>query len=369
MMMIGVDPHMQTHTAALIEQTGELAGELTVEARAHGHERLLAWARQRAPERVWAIDDCRHVSGGLERFLLLAGEQVVRVPPKLMAGARESAREFGKSDSIDALAVAQAALRYRGRLPVARLAGAERDIALLLDHREGMIAERTRVQNRLRWLLHDLDPELQAPARQLDLSRVLKRLDARLARREQGPQVRICPDLVRRCGELTRRAAEIEQELGVLVRGHARPLLGLPGCGVLTAAKLIAEVANIDRFQTDRPLAKLVGVAPLDASSGKQQRHRLNRTGNRQLNRALHTIAITQARIYRPARDYIARRVAEGKTKKEALRALKRHLARIIYRLLKDIRERQQLRPRERLDAPIHGRCIARPNLATPASR
>jgi transposase len=118
---------------------------------------------QRAPERVWAIEDCRHVSGGLERFLLFAGEQVVRVPPKLMAGARESAREFGKSDSIDALAVAQAALRYRGRLPVARLAGVERDIALLLDHREGMIAERTRTQNRLRWLLHDLARSSRLP--------------------------------------------------------------------------------------------------------------------------------------------------------------------------------------------------------------
>jgi transposase len=364
MMTIGVDPHMQTHTAVLVGPAGELEAELTVEARAHGHERLLAWARGRAPGRVWAIEDCRHVSGGLERFLLLAGEQVVRVPPKLMAGARNSGREFGESDSIDGLAVAQAALRYRDRLPVAQLAGVERDIALLLDHREGMIAERTRLQNRLRWQLHDLDPDLNVPARKLDLHVVLKSLDKRLGRLEQTPQVRICRDLIHRCGELTKLAAEIEQELGVLVRGHAHPLLGLPGIGVLTAAKLIAEVANVERFSSDRQLAKLAGVAPLDASSGKQHRHRLNRTGNRQLNRALHTIAITQARIHQPARDYIARRVAEGKTKKEALRALKRHLARIIYRLLCDISRRRQAHPRQALEAPLNGLCITRPNLA-----
>ena len=106
MMVIGVDPHKQTHTAAAVaDRTGELVDDMTVTARVDGHERLLAWARALEHERTWAIEDCRHVSGGLERFLLRSGECVVRVAPKLMAGARRSAREFGKSDSIDALAV------------------------------------------------------------------------------------------------------------------------------------------------------------------------------------------------------------------------------------------------------------------------
>ena len=218
----------------------------------------------------------------------------------LWPGLAARAVSFGKSDSIDALAVAHAALRYRDKLPVARLAGVERDIALLLDHRESMINKRTRLQNRPRWQLH-VSIHLKVPARKLDLHVVLERVDARLARFDQSPQVRICRELVRRCRELTKQAAETEQELAILIRGHAHPLLGLPGVGVLTAAKLIAEVANIERSESDRQLAKLAGVAPLDASSGKQQRHRLNRTGNRQLNRALHTIAITQARIHQPA--------------------------------------------------------------------
>ena len=264
-------------------------------------------------ERTWAIEDCRHVSGGLERFLLRSGECVVRVAPKLMAGARRSAREFGKSDSIDALAVARAALREPD-LPAARLSGAEREIALLADHREDLVSECTRIQQRLRWLLHDLDPTLEVPPRTLDQAATLKRLSGCLARREQSTQVRICRALVRRA---------------------APQLLALPGCGVLTAAKLVAEVAGVERFASDAKLALLAGAAPLDASSGKQQRHRLNRKGNRQLNLALHRIAITQARVHAPARAYLARRQAEGKTWREALRTLKRHLARTVFRLLK----------------------------------
>jgi transposase len=266
---------------------------------------------------------------------------VVRVPPKLMAGARRGAREFGKSDPIDAEAVARAAIREGVEtLPQARLGGPEREIALLLDHREDLVAERTRIQNRLRWLLHDLDPGIEIPERALGQEKWLKRLSGRLARHQQTTAVRILRDQVRRCRELTRQATALERELAALVGRHAPQLLALPGCGALTGAKLLAEVAGVERFASDAKLSKLAGVAPLDASSGKQLRHRLNRTGNRQLNLALHRIAITQARVYAPARDYLARRRAEGKTKREALRALKRHLARRVFRILTQIANR-----------------------------
>ena len=139
MIVIGVDPHKQSHSAAVVEGvTGELRGERTVRARGEGHEQLLTWARTLDQERLWALEDCRHVSTALERFLLGRGERVVRVPPKLMAGARRSARERGKSDAIDALAVARAALRER-ELPAAALEGPSREIRLLLDHREDVV--------------------------------------------------------------------------------------------------------------------------------------------------------------------------------------------------------------------------------------
>ena len=341
MIVIGIDPHKQTHTAAAVEQTtGELRAERTVKARARGHEQLLAWARTLDSARLWALEDCRHVSGSLERFLLARGERVVRVPPRLMGEARKGGRSPGKSDAIDALAVARAALRERD-LPSAFLAGPEREIRLLHDHREDLVHERTRIQSRLRWHLHDLDPDLEVPAGALDRRLWLDRIARRLARSPQTAQTRIGRELVGRCRELTRRIEELERELEALLRREADELLDLVGCGPLTAAKLVGEVAGVVRFGSEAKLAKHGGTAPLPASSGAKQRHRLNRKGNRQLNCALHRIAVTQARVHPPARAYLARKEAEGKSRREALRCLKRHLARVVFRILKAIAARR----------------------------
>ena len=338
MIVVGVDPHKATNTAVALDAgTGQLRDELTVAARAQGDERLLVWARSLGRERIWAMEDCRHVSGRLERFLLRRGERVVRVPPKLMAGARRSTRSFGKSDSIDALAVARAALREPD-LGAAQLAGVEREIALLLDHREDLVASapgsRTACAGTCTTSILSSRPSSARSSRLV----TLRALARRLARAQQSTEVRIARELVARCAELTRRANELQRELRVRVERHAPQLLGLPGCGVLTAAKLVAEIAGVERFRSDAKLAMLAGVAPLDASSGRQLRHRLNRKGNRQLNRALHTIAKAQARHYAPAREYLARRTSEGKTRREALRALKRHLARVVFKLLNSLR-------------------------------
>lgn len=353
MIVIGVDPHKQTHTGAAVEAaTGVLAGERTVTARRRGHEQLLVWARELDAERLWALEDCRHVSGALERFLLARGERVLRVPPRLMGQARQGGREQGKSDAVDALAVARAALREPG-LPVARLAGPEREIRLLHDHRADLVAERTRIQNRLRWHLHDLDPELEIPRGALDRRVWLERLGRRLARGEQSVQVRICRELVARCRELCRRVDELERQLTGLLREQAGELLALVGCGTLTAAQLVGEIAGVERFASDAKLARHSGTAPLPASSGQKQRYRLNRKGNRQLNCALHRIAVTQGRVHPPARAYLARKQAEGKSRIEALRCLKRHLARVVFRILKAIAGRRQSLTSTQPDAPI----------------
>jgi transposase len=342
MIVIGVDPHKQTHTAAAVDrQTGELLGELTVKGNEEGHARLLEWARELDAERGFALEDCRQVSCRLERFLIGRGERVVRVPAKLMARSRRSQRTRGKSDPIDALAVARAAIREPD-LPEAHLDGASRELRLLDDHREDLVCERTRIQNRLRWHLHETDPALEPPERTLGRLTQLERLGRRLARREQTVQLRIARELVGRCRELTRQANRLEREIEALVRREAPQLLALPGCGTLTAAKLIGEIAGIERFRTDAQLAMHAGVAPLDVSSGRQQRHRLNRAGNRQLNRALHTIAVTQKRVYAPAKAYLARRQAEGKNNKEALRTLKRQLARRVFNILNLIARRRK---------------------------
>jgi transposase len=333
MIVIGSDPHKRSYTcSAVVAGTGELRSSETVQATSAGHARLLAWVRGLDSERVWAVEDCRHVSGKLERFLLARGERVVRVAPKLMAGRRRGSRQRGKSDPIDSLAVARAALEEGiDTLPVARLEGPAREIKLLLDHREDLVGERTRIQCRLRWLLHDRWHELELPTGCLDRIVWLDRLAGRLARGPQDADVRVMRDQVRRLKELTRQAASIERELLVLVRGLQPRLLELPGVGALTAAKLIAAVAGIERFRSSAKLARLAGIAPIPAQSANSTRVRLDRGGNRQLNAAVHRVAVTQLRCHQPARDYIARRVSEGKTKREALRCLKRHLIRTIF--------------------------------------
>ncbi len=338
MIVIGADTHKRTHTcAAVFAQSGQLAGELTASAREPGFRQLLGWGRKLDSERVWAIEDCRHVSGSLERFLIASGEQVVRVPPKLMGQSRRGERSAGKSDPIDALAVARAALREGPEtLPAAHLDEAALELKLLLDHREDLVRARSEDQCRLRWHLHDLWPELEIPAGALDRIVWLERLARRLARAEQGARVRVARELVAEIRRRSRRANELEREIAALVKAQAPELLGLEGCGALTAAKLIAETAGAARLGSDAKFARLAGVAPIPASSGKRLRYRLDRGGNRQLNCALHRIAVTQGRVHPPAREFLAKKQAEGKSRIEALRCLKRHLARRVWRLLID---------------------------------
>jgi transposase len=334
--VIGADTHKRSHTVAAVgAATGRVLDERTVLARQRSFETLLAWARGHGAERVWAIEDCRHVSGALERFLVARGEAVVRIAPKLTVNARSTAREPGKSDVIDAVAIARAALREGlETLPVAQLAGPELDVRLLVDHRERLVAQRTALSNDLRWHLHDLWPETEIPPRALIASHWQTRIASRLTRAEQSARVRIARDELRRIRELTRTINDLEAELAALVSVLAPRLLAERGCGTLTAAKLLGEIAGVSRFATDAKLARTAGSAPIPASSGRTQRHRLDRGGNRQLNCALHRLAITKGRLDPETAAYLDRKQAEGKTRREAIRSLKRHLARRVWHLL-----------------------------------
>lgn len=336
MIVLGADMHKRTHTiAGIAAATGELLGDKTVRVGDDGFLALLGWARSLGGERVWALEDCRHVSGSFERFLMTSGERVVRVATKLMSDARRSGRERGKSDRIDALAVARAALREGlDGLPSAQLAGVELDIRLLVDHRERLIRSRVALNNDLLWHLHDLWPELKLPGSALVSKKWSTRIARRLARAEQTARVRIARDELRRLRELTAAANALEAEIAELVAQIAPQLLDEPGFGPLTAGKLLGEIAGARRFATEAKLARAAGVAPIPVSSGKTNRHRLDRGGNRQLNTAVHRIALTRARCHPETQDYLTRKRAEGKTGLEAMRCLKRHLTRRIWHLL-----------------------------------
>jgi len=336
MVTIGVDPHKQTHTAVAVDEVGRERAQRTALARREGFGELVAWARALGGERVWVIEDCRHVSGPFERFLIERGETVVRLPPRLMADARQGVRERGKSDPIDALAVARAALREGLQtLPAARLAGPELEIRLLVVHRERLVDGRTRLINELRWRLHDLWPEYRVPKRALIGASWQVKVARRLQRSEPTVRVRIAIDMIRRVIDLTRTINALAHELGRLVRDVAPQLLAEPGIGVLIAANLIGEIAGIDRFTSDAQLARLAACAPIPVSTGRTDRYRLDPGGNRQLNHAIHMLALTKISHDPRTALYIAKQRARGKNTKEAIRNLKRHLIRRVYNLLK----------------------------------
>jgi transposase len=338
MIVIGADTHKRTHALAAVDAgTGRVRGHREIKAEEPGHLAAMRWARGLDGERVWAIEDCRHVSRRLEQALIAAGERVVRVPPQRMGASRRGEREPGKSDEIDALAIARAVVKDGVEsFPAAYLDERAMEIRLLSDHRKDLVAERTRVQNRLRWHLLELCPELERSLKRgsLEKQRQLDRIDRRLRRMPSCARVRVAREQIAQLRVLTRQADALERELLTLVRAHRPQLLAETGCGALTAALLIGRTAGAERFASDASFARQTGTAPIPCSSGQRDRHRLDRGGDRQLNSALHIIAITRARYDPATKAYLGRKEAEGKTKKGALRCLKRHLARPFHHLL-----------------------------------
>ena len=260
------------------------------------------------------------------------------MPPKLMAEQRRTARTRGKSDPIDALAVARAAQREPD-LPVATHDEASRELKLLVDRREDLVGERTRMINRLRWHLHRIapgEPEADPAPKSLKQAKTRGRLAAWLADL-QGIDARLARDILADVDRISPVINDLEREITALVKARTPELLQLPGCAALTAAKILGETAGIDRFATDAKYAMHAGVAPIPVWSGRTQgRVRHNKSGNRQLNAALHRIAITQIRLSGLGKAYYDKRITAGDSTTEAIRALKRRLARIVFQTLKN---------------------------------
>ena len=336
MVVVGADVHKRTHTFVGVDEAGRQLGQLTVKADTSGHDRAVRWAQAAFGAGVrWGIEDCRHLSARLEIDLLDAGQQVVRVPPKMMAEQRRTARTRGKSDPIDALAVARAVLREPG-LPEASHDEASRELKLLVDHRDDLVAQRTQVINRFRWHLHRIDPGLDPAPASLKRATTRAQLTELLTGRP-GIDARLARELLADIDAVTVRVNALEKEITTLAAAQAPALLDLPGCGALTAAKIVGETAGISRFTHEAKYAMHAGVAPIPVWSGRTAgRVRLNKSGNRQLNAALHRIAITQIRLGGLGKTYYDKRLAAGDSTTEALRCLKRRLARTVFNTLKN---------------------------------
>jgi transposase len=331
MVVVGADVHKRTHTFVAVDEVGRRLGEKVVKATTEGHRQVVQWARnQFGAELVWAIEDCRHLSARLERDLLTADQKVVRVPPKMMAHARASARTRGKSDPIDALAVARAYLREPD-LPVASHDEISRELKLLVDRREDLVAQRTATINRLLWRVHELDPGRAPKPASLDRAKHRKLLSDWLDTLD-GLVAELARDELSDITRLTEQINVLAKRISERVRDVAPVLLAMPGCGELTAAKLVGEAAGVTRFKSEAAFARHAGVAPIPVWSGNTAgRVRMTRSGNRQLNASLHRIAVTQIRLDGLGQTYYRHRINTGDSKTEALRCLKRRLARVVF--------------------------------------
>jgi len=331
MTAIGIDTHKATLAACAIDELGRPVGEATFANDPVGHVAFIAWARSTAPEATIGIEGSSSFGAALARSVQTAGLCVREVPPHLSRAERRRTRRPGKSDPADALAIARVTARETN-LPPIRLPDRTSELHLLLEAREDLVAEATRARNRLHAHLLVLVPGYGGTVANLAAARHRATV-GRLLRGVGGVQAELARGLLLRLARLEREVKALTSRIGMLVAGH--PLLGLPGAGPITVARLMAEVGDVHRFRSADALAALAGVAPIPASSGQIQRMRLNRGGNRQLNRAFYVIAVTQSRFHPPAKAYITRRIeADGKTWREAIRALKRQLVRPVFRLL-----------------------------------
>jgi transposase len=337
--VIGVDPHKASVAVAAVDEAkGELVEGAGFPQDRIGLRSLERWAK-RFPERRWAVEN----AGGLGRHLAVrlaaSGESVVDVPPKLSARVRVlSSGNARKNDELDALATALAASRNE-RLAAVDPEAASEVLRLLSERREDLVAERTRALNRLHALLRDLVPGGVARSLSADrAARILRGLrprggaSARLRRR-------LASEVLRDVRTLDRKIADLNVRIEAEVEASGTTLTQIYGVGPILAARIIDTVGNVARFPTKAHFASYSGTAPLEASSGEAVRHRLSLAGNRHLNYALHMVAVCQARSEARGGTYYRKKIAEGNSRKEALRCLKRRVSDAVFRsLVADLR-------------------------------
>jgi transposase len=337
---IGIDPHKASLTVVAIDPSGTPLGRRRLLVHAGTLKQLTAWAAG-WPARRFAVEGAFGLGRPIAQQLAAAGEQVLDVPATLAARARLLGTGGGrKSDAADAASVAQVAL-HCATLRTVTAEDQTTILRLLIERRDDLTGERTRILNRLHGLLRDLIPG-GAPtnlsvAKAAALLRGVRPGTATAACRRQLVRD-LLGDLRRVDARLTDNKAQVRDALAVT----GSTLTQVHGLGMVVAAKLLGHVGDIGRFPSQDHFASYTATAPLDASSGNQQRHRLNTGGNRQLNAALHTIAVCQARDPGPGRRYYLRKLSESKTPAEARRALKRRLANVIYRRILADQHRHQ---------------------------
>jgi transposase len=333
--VVGVDPHRDEHAVGVVDvRSGVVVFETAVAADSNGYEEALAVAELHAPgRRAFAVEGTGSYGAGLTRFLTASGEQVFEV------GRLPKQRGRGKTDALDAVRAARSVLTQE-RPATPRNSGEREALRALMAAREGAVNAKRAGLCQLRDLMVTTPEPLRAELRPLSRVLLLDRLAATRPARRNDPELRgallALRSVARRIKQLIVEERELAREIKTLTEKLAPQLLGQPGVGPLLAAQVVLSWSHKGRLRSEAAFARLAGVAPIPASSGQTIRYRLDRSGDRQLNRALHQITVTRRRMHPPTIAYIERRISEGKTRREANRCLKRYLARSLYRLLEN---------------------------------
>jgi transposase len=335
-LVIGVDTHLDTHTAAICDRGGRLLDEIQVPATTAGYGDLLAWARGRAAGTplAWAIEGTGHYGLGLARHLASQGEQVAEIGSTRHIGKRRA----GKTDAIDALRAARELLACQH--PAVPRAGGDREaLRLLIADRDHAVRACRSARALLAGLLVTMPDDLRQPLLALPAARRARTCAALAAPPGADRLTTVQHQTLARLGTRIQALAAETRQIGTQITAIVEDLApGLvasePGLGYLSAAQILLAWSHKGRVRTEAAFAMIAGTAPLPASSGRTTRHRLNRLGDRQLNHALHTVITTRARCHQPTRDYLARRQADGQTRREATRCLKRYPSRHLFRAL-----------------------------------
>jgi transposase len=335
-LVIGVDTHLDTHTAALCDGRGRAVAHLRAPATAAGYAQLLAWARSAAGDSrvIWAMEGTRHYGLGLARHLASAGEQVTEIENTRRVGKRRA----GKSDAIDAVRAARELLA-RPHPAQMRADGDREALRLLMIDRDNAVASAKTARTALAAVLVTAPAPLRERLRHLPRQRRARECAALTCPTDADRQTRVMHQTLIRLGQriatLAGVAAELEAQIAAIVEEMTPGLVAAEdGLGVLSAAQLLLSWSHAGRIRSEAAFAMLSGTAPVPVSSGRTDRHRLNRLGDRQLNRALHVVAVNRMRCHPPTQAYTQRRLAEGKTERDIRRCIKRYLARHLYRAL-----------------------------------
>jgi transposase len=335
-LIIGVDTHLDTHTAALCDARGRALAQLQVPATAVGYAQLLTWARSAARDSraVWAVEGTRHYGLGLARYLTSAGEQVNEIDNTRHVGKRRA----GKSDAIDAVRAARELLA-RPHPAQMRTDGDREALRLLMIDRDNAVASAKTARAALAAILVTAPAPLRERLRHLPRQRRARECAALACPPDTDRQTQVMHQTLIRLGQriagLAETAADLETQITEIVEEMAPGLVAAePGVGALSTAQILLSWSHAGRIRSEAAFAMLSGTAPVPVSSGRTDRHRLNRLGDRQLNRALHIIAVNRMRCHPPTQAYVQRRLAEGKTERDIRRCIKRYLARHLYRAL-----------------------------------